>query len=1032
MGTELTPDTFVVRLAAQGYTLASGYRVLNDPGGALLRRYLPVLAVIGAPYAGLGGTEDPLNPLDPVHEWHAWLRTLAAITDLQASGVARLALVRLMPPTTAQLEAAVQVGEADAFRVVHFVCYGERDMIYLEDEEGQEAYAVAEQLARLFKVGNARLVVLDGCFSRRVAQVLLSETPVEAVVGSRRRLSDEHARAFNTRFYADISSGAGVRAAYRAAIAELKQIPGANVERYELMIADDRHEVTLELAPPEDRARRPLWSAGPVRVIGLPEPVDVVGRRELIARLAGDLSGDGPLVVILHGVSGVGKSRVAAHVVYRLIWRFPDGVLWVHCTAVTTAQEILAQLAGLVDLPPHAAPDAIWAALAGRRVLLALDQIDLIQAGAEADRVNALVRTFAEKAAGRVLLTTHQPDDRLVRDGVGRVRLVDSFTPKAARTLAMRLAVAENAESIDVDTIDDFLEYTHNHPWLIARGVGLVKVHGIDGALDVLRGLQHDPQDVAANPQAAYISRRLERLAQDDPAALKLLVRAQGLPDDFDKKVALGLGGNGAAGHVQRLIAAGLLEQDETLHHIPPNVRAVVAQRFPLIPQKQDQIDRVLMAYYTQATPGQVPRERVAQLNNVRGLLARQLGKDPQLNPAVIAALLTAVAPAFAASGLGEEFAGHARRLRDLLPQGEALADLQVALGDMLGVLGGNADEAGWLLQVAVTLEGIPRPVQVRATLAYGRHLIRVGQIDAAADLLSAAFRSVIAQPDGTDVGLVAALAYQWGCALVIQGHLPEAVRRFEGALAGFARMQQPARVVEVQGDLGEARVRLGDLDRAEDDLRRALEAAAYLGSQENSAALRLTLARVYIRRADAAQADSQKDAARSALVQAERVLSDAVADLLGLADPEALAAAYHDLGRVQARLGRVADGAAHVARGRVLLNGTGRLGDRAEFAVTLGQLRLAQGDAVAAQTILHEALDCASQLDDGGTVLNRAAGVLVRVYQLRAKHAQHADATFRQQTREQAATSREQLVRLGLDRHVSALDKVIQGIALT
>ncbi len=1032
MGTELTPDAFVVRLAAQGYTLASGHRVLGDPGGALLRRYLPVLAVIGAPYAGLGGTEDALNPLDPVREWHGMLRTLAAITDLQASGAARLALVRLMPPTTAQLEAAVQVGEADAFRVVHFVCYGERDMVYLEDEDGQEAYAVAEQLARLFKAGNARMVVLDGCFSRRIGQTLLAETQVEAVVGSRRRLADEHARVFNARFYADISNGAGVRAAYRAAIAELKQIPGANADRYELMIADDRHEVTLELASPEDRARRPLWSAGPVRVIGLPEPVDVVGRRELIARLSGDLSGDGPPIVILHGVSGVGKSRVAAHVVYRVTWRFPDGVLWVHCTPVTTAQEIMAQLAGLVDLPPHAAHDAIWAALAGQHVLLVLDQVDLIPAGAEADRISALVRTFAEKTTGRVLLTTRQPDERFVRDGVGRVRLVESFDAKSARTLAMRLAVAENAESIDVDTIDDFLELTHNHPWLIARGVGLVKVHGIERAMEVLRGLQHDPQDVTADPQAAYISRRLERLAQDDPAALKLLVRAQGLPDDFDKKVALGLGGNGAAGHVQRLIAAGLVEQDDTLYHIPSNVRTVVAQRFPLIPQKQDQIDRVLMAYYTQAAPGPVSRERAAQLNNVRGLLARQLGKHPQLNPAVIASLVTAVAPAFVANGLGEEFAGHARRLRELLPQGEALADLQVALGDVLGGLDGHADEAGWLLQVAVTLEGVPRPVQVRATLAYGRHLIRVGQVETAADLLSKAFRSVIAQPDGTDVGLVAALAHQWGCALVTQGHLPEAVRRFEGALAGFARTQQPARVVEVQGDLAEARLRLGDLDRAEDDLRRALEAAGYLGRQANSAALRLALGRVYVRRADVAQSDNQKVAARTALVQAERVLSDAVADLLGLSDPAGLAAAYHDLGRVQARLGRVADGAAHVARGRVLLNGSERLGDRAEFAVTLGQLRLAQGDAAAAQTILHEALDCASQLDDGGAVLNRAAGVLVRVYQLRAKHAQRADSTFRQQTREQAVTSREQLVRLGLERHASALDKVIQGIALT
>ncbi len=38
-----------------------GRAVLDDPGLALLRRTLPVLAVVAAPYAGLNGDQDPLD-----------------------------------------------------------------------------------------------------------------------------------------------------------------------------------------------------------------------------------------------------------------------------------------------------------------------------------------------------------------------------------------------------------------------------------------------------------------------------------------------------------------------------------------------------------------------------------------------------------------------------------------------------------------------------------------------------------------------------------------------------------------------------------------------------------------------------------------------------------------------------------------------------------------------------------------------------------------------------------------------------------
>ncbi|HVO68605.1 MAG TPA: hypothetical protein VMT24_01085, partial [Aggregatilineaceae bacterium] len=161
----------------------------------------------------------------------------------------------------------------------------------------------------------------------------------------------------------------------------------------------------------------------------------------------------------------------------------------------------------------------------------------------------------------------------------------------------------------------------------------------------------------------------------------------------------------------------------------------------------------------------------------------------------------------------------------------------------------------------------------------------------------------------------------------------------------------------------------------------------------------------------------------------AERYLSDAVIDLLPRSDPVALATIYHELGQVQARLGRIDDGAANTARGRALFDQFGCLLDLAEASVTLGQLRMAQGDSVAAQDALYRAIDLAEHLGDPA-VITRAAGVLVYVHQIRARHAHHGDRQFRQDTLEQAEASRTRLAGLGLQEHVAALDKVVQELA--
>jgi tetratricopeptide (TPR) repeat protein len=673
----------------------------------------------------------------------------------------------------------------------------------------------------------------------------------------------------------------------------------------------------------------------------------------------------------------------------------------------------------------------VLAALLARRVLLVLDHVDAIASRAEQVRLGTLVHGIAA-AGSSVLITVRRLNERLLASGEGRTRTVDTFGPKDARTLAMRLAVERGIDELDVDTIDDFLEVTLSVPWLIARGVDLVEALGIERALEDLRVFRQEMPEHAPDV-VRKLAALLESVTLESSGPLRLLIRAQQLPDAFDERLAVGLGGEGTVEHVRTLLQHGLLQRDGSLYVIPADVRALIGRRYPLDQQQRDRVDQVVMRYLTQTwPPGEVsaplPHEVYARLNNARALLLRQIRPDMAVDRAIMARLLAAAAPAFRAAGLAEEFLAYAQGFREQLPEGDDLARLQVAMGEVASALPDQQTESGWLFRTTLRLDGIARSTWAETVRAYGQHLRRVEQIEAADELLADALKALL-KDRPLDMKMAAALAHDWGNVLAVRGRLPEAVKRFDASLASYAQMQQAAPSAVSQLDLSRVLLRLGEVDRAEDALRRALATADYVGKRDLAAQIRRQLAQVHVERANHGQPGEQPDASRAELLSAEQYLSDAVTDLLPLRDPVALAAIYHELGQVQARLGHIDDGAANTARGQALFERFECLPDLAEASVTLGQLRMAQGDSVAAQDALYRAIDLAEQLDDQA-VMGRAAGVLVYVHQIRARHARYADRQFRQDTLEQAQVSRARLAGLGLEEHVAALDKVVQELA--
>lgn len=1030
MNENLTSNPLADYVSASDVTVLNGQDVLSDPGLAQLRRYLPVLAVVAAPYANLGGDYDPMHPIDREAEWRLLVEILAGVHQRSLESSAPLAFVRLMPPTGVRLGQVLAHDGPDGFPVVHLVCHGERDMLYLEDDTGHEAYIVTDRVVKLFAGSRARLVVMDGCFSEAMAKALFEGTGVQAVVGTRRKVAEASMVAFATRLYAELAAGAGVQTAFRAAIQDVNALPDGQPDRFDCLTVDDHYEIPLPLPAPDSQAARPLVCDGLPRTVGLPATPGFVGRRETLTMMATDLAAQRYRLCIVHGPLGAGKSWLVAEAVNRFGWHFPDGIAWFPVNQQTTAREIIAALSMLAGGAPHDPPDTVLARVKAQRVLLVLDRVDYLGSGAEMEQLATFIQRF-DPAAGSLVMATAREVPPLLAKIEASVRTdLGALSPKAARTLAMRLAVERGLEELDVDTIDDFLEHSRHLPWLIVKGINLVESDGLSYALEDLAAYRPELKDALE----LYLGRRIKLLALEPDEPLRLIIRAQAMPDIFEAALVPVVAGGAARQHIGMLAKHSLVEQHGGWLWIPARVRAYCRDYYPLAAAELQQIDRLVLAYYAENWPEQPAGEPLvldralrARLNTVRASLRRQLEASAVDDPATVAQMLILSAAAFRAAGLADEFLRYAQAIRELLAEGRAFARLQVAMGEALTVLPNREDDASWMFQIGATLANLDPNTLGETNVAYGRHLLARGEYDTAAKILNAAFQALVGNPSA-DVTMAATLAHEWARALSALRRYPEAAKRFQAALAGYAQVRRADLSIEAQRDLSAMLIAAGELDQADDALRRALATADHLGMRHAGGHTHAELARLHLIYADHAQREDMPDDTRLELEQAAAHFSQALADLLPVAATPVLAGMYLQLAQVQARLGTVEDASANGMRAWRLYDRAGDPLDVARTALVVGRLRMVQGDSVGAQSALHTALELALRVGDRKLAW-QAASVLVRVHQIRARHAQAAGGAFHRNTLDQASFSHAALLDAGLAEHAAALETVMHSL---
>jgi predicted ATPase len=148
-----------------------------------------------------------------------------------------------------------------------------------------------------------------------------------------------------------------------------------------------------------------VFSTEPVRP---PSPLTrMVGRADELAALSKMLTSDGQRLVTVTGPGGIGKSRLAVAAARDSEPSFPDGVVFVDLAPVLDADLVITAVAnamGIRDTGERPIADKVAGALAGRRVLLLLDNVE--QVVDAAPKLSALLAESAASvlATSRILL----------------------------------------------------------------------------------------------------------------------------------------------------------------------------------------------------------------------------------------------------------------------------------------------------------------------------------------------------------------------------------------------------------------------------------------------------------------------------------------------------------------------------------------------------------------------------------------------------------------------------------------------------
>lgn len=309
----------------------------------------------------------------------------------------------------------------------------------------------------------------------------------------------------------------------------------------------------------------PPWSSAPIPA----QDPTFFGRDQLLDEVSAEILGGDRRALLLKGLGGVGKTRLAAEVARRLEPGLDGRVAWVSVTQLARAGGLAGALATALDLgdaePDHAI-DAIGEAVGGEPALIVLDAVEK-----GVRDLRAIDELLAMAPALRVLATSRIP---VGRDGWTTVTVeplavpseTDSVEDIAASPSVQLLVRRAEAAGADVPV-------TERTAHVIARLAG--RLDGLPLAIELAAPLLRtlpphrliDRIGERLDPVVATLDWSHEHLEPDDRRLYRRLAvfgipfRSRHVRTFADRAVAHGLSpiGSDIGEGLERLAAAGLI-----------------------------------------------------------------------------------------------------------------------------------------------------------------------------------------------------------------------------------------------------------------------------------------------------------------------------------------------------------------------------------------------------------------------------------------------------------------------------------------
>ncbi|HEY7488852.1 MAG TPA: tetratricopeptide repeat protein [Streptosporangiaceae bacterium] len=301
------------------------------------------------------------------------------------------------------------------------------------------------------------------------------------------------------------------------------------------------------------------------------------GRRAVLKYLDGLLAraaagGEGPLVIVVQGMPGVGKTALAVHWAHRIAGRYPAGHLYVDLRghsprAVMTPPEALSRMLRALGVPGEVMPDdddaqaALFRShLADRRMLVILDN------AASSDQIHPLLP--AGPRCVTIVTSRNRLPGLIARGGVYTVDL-DVMPPHEALDLVAAI-VGEEQASAEAEAAAELAVQCAYLPLALRIAAANQKVRPHDTLADTVRELEGGDRLSALalddNPKQSAVRTAFDLsyrdLTDEQKRAFCLLGLVEG-PDFGDEAVAALLGAfpDDAQRVLRSLTQANLVQQ---------------------------------------------------------------------------------------------------------------------------------------------------------------------------------------------------------------------------------------------------------------------------------------------------------------------------------------------------------------------------------------------------------------------------------------------------------------------------------------